>query len=73
MSGGGMGGGRPRGAPTQDDTPQPQIEPYAQYVIVEQVTTAYLDAYVKEDPIAQEWLQRNAPRWIGGRAQWQMK
>ena len=73
MSGGPPGGGRHRGEADQHDAPTPQIEPYAQYVLVEQVTTAYLDAYLKDDPIAQEWLQRNASRWIGPRAQWQMK
>jgi len=73
MAGGPPGGGRHRGEADQHDAPTPQIEPYAQYVLVEQVTTAYLDAYLKDDPIAQEWLQRNASRWIGPRAQWQMK
>jgi hypothetical protein len=73
VAGGPPGGGRPRGEADQHDAPTPQVEPYAQYVIVEQVTTAYLDAYLKDDPIAQEWLQRNASRWIGPRAQWQMK
>jgi hypothetical protein len=81
MGGGGMGGnsgsppsgGGGRRNASEDETAQPQIEPYAQYVIVEQITTAYLDAYLKDDPIAREWLQRNAPRWIGARGQWQMK
>ena len=33
--------------------------------LIQGVTTAYLDAYLKQDAIASEWLQRNARRWIG--------
>jgi hypothetical protein len=36
---------------------------------VERVTTAYLDAMVKADPIATEWLERNATRWLGDSAE----
>jgi hypothetical protein len=28
------------------------------------VTTAFLDAYVKNDVVAQEWLEKDAPRWL---------
>lgn len=31
------------------------------------VTTAFLDAYVKKDPIAAEWLQKDAQHWVGER------
>jgi len=32
---------------------------------VQSVTTAYLDAVVKNDPVAQEWLAKDARRWLG--------
>ena len=32
---------------------------------VEGVTTAYLDATVKNDGVAQEWLHKDAGRWLG--------
>jgi predicted dienelactone hydrolase len=34
-------------------------------IIVERVSLAFLDAYVKDDPVAREWLARDARRWIG--------
>jgi hypothetical protein len=36
---------------------------------VEAVTTAYLDAIVKDDPLASEWLSRNAKSWLGDSAE----
>jgi hypothetical protein len=36
---------------------------------VQRVTTAYLDATVKGDPIALEWLERDATRWLGDSAE----
>ncbi|MBS4095952.1 MAG: hypothetical protein KGZ83_03830 [Sulfuricella sp.] len=33
------------------------------------VTTAYLDAVVKNDPVAWEWLAKDARRWLGDSAQ----
>jgi hypothetical protein len=36
---------------------------------VERVTTAYLDVMVKSDPVAQEWLDRDATRWLGDSAE----
>jgi hypothetical protein len=35
---------------------------------VQGVTTAYLDATVKNDPLASAWLSRDANRWLGGSA-----
>ena len=35
---------------------------------VQGVTTAYLDATVKDDPLASHWLARDANRWLGGSA-----
>ena len=36
---------------------------------VQAVTTAYLDAVVADDPLALEWLTRNAQRWLGESAE----
>jgi dienelactone hydrolase len=41
--------------------------------LIRGVTTAFLDAYVRKDPIAAEWLHKNARRWIGERGTWQYK
>ena len=40
---------------------------------VQGVSTAFLDATVKGDPIAREWLLRNAARWLGDSAVLQSK
>jgi hypothetical protein len=36
---------------------------------VQHVTLSFLDAYVKNDPVAREWLARDAPRWLKGRGE----
>ena len=36
---------------------------------VQGVTTAFLDAYVKQDPVAREWLDRDASRWLKARGE----
>lgn len=36
---------------------------------IQGVTTAFLDAYLKEDSIAREWLDRNASRWLRDRGE----
>jgi dienelactone hydrolase len=41
--------------------------------VVGDVTTAFLDAYLKKDSIAQEWLHKDARRWIGDRAELRWK
>ena len=40
---------------------------------VQSVTAAFLDAIVKNDPIASEWLSRNAKSWLGETADLQSK
>jgi hypothetical protein len=40
---------------------------------VQSVTTAFLDAIVKNDPVGSEWLSRNAKRWLGESADLQSK
>jgi dienelactone hydrolase len=37
--------------------------------LIQGVTTAFLDAYLKHDPFAQEWLRLDARRWIGDRGE----
>lgn len=32
---------------------------------VQGVSTAFLDAYLRQDATAQEWLRKDAPRWLG--------
>ena len=41
--------------------------------LVQGVTTAFLDSYLKADSIAQEWLRKDARRWIGGRGELKRK
>lgn len=41
--------------------------------LIEGVTTAFLDAYLKGDPIAREWLRKDAGRWIGERGELRRK
>ncbi len=37
--------------------------------VVKSVSTAFLDAYMKDDAIAREWLAKDAPRWLKGRGE----
>jgi dienelactone hydrolase len=49
-----------------------KISPTAQaigVIAIQGVTTAFLDAYVKNDPIAREWLDKDASRWIKDRGE----
>lgn len=39
-----------------------------QVLRIQSVTTAFLDRTVKDDPIAAEWMDRDARRWIGDSA-----
>jgi hypothetical protein len=40
---------------------------------IQSVSTAFLDSTVKSDPIAREWLTRNARQWLGDSAVFQSK
>ena len=40
---------------------------------IQGVTTAFLDAYVKEDSIAREWLDKGASRWLRERGELKRK
>ncbi len=35
-------------------------------IAAEAVSTAFLDATLREDPLARDWLQTHAARWLGG-------
>ncbi len=46
---------------------RPTLSPTARAIgiaAIQGVSTAFLDAYVKEDAIAQEWLAKDARRWL---------
>ena len=34
-------------------------------IAAQDITTAFLDAYLKDDPLAREWLAAGAARWLG--------
>ncbi len=64
---GGPDDGGPAGTVMQSATLREQ-----ELVAIESVSTAFLDATVKSDSIAREWLQKNAPGWLTDEAnlQW---
>jgi hypothetical protein len=37
------------------------------------VTTAFLDAYLKKDTVAVEWLEKDAPRWLREKGEFKKK
>jgi hypothetical protein len=53
---GGGGAGRPE---------IPRLSP-KQTAAIQAISVAFLDATLKQDPVAAEWLSRNAPHWLGG-------
>lgn len=61
---GGMGGMRSGGPPGMEGPRRAGGGARRQTVIVERVSLAFLDAFVKQDPVAAEWLARDAARWI---------
>jgi hypothetical protein len=64
------GGGQTSGGSTGGGEARVPPEAWADRLNrVERVTTAYLDAMVKSDPVAQEWLDRDATRWLGDSAE----
>jgi len=42
-------------------------------IAVQDVSTAFLDAYLREDAMAREWLRVDAPRWLGTAAELRRK
>lgn len=63
---GGMMGTPPSGGGGERGGPGPFADQHAS--LVQTVSTAFLDAVIKNDPIADEWLHRNATRWLAGQA-----
>ncbi len=56
--------------PTGARTPQVSPTRSAMAVVaLQKVSLAFLDAYLRQDPIAAEWLERDASRWLGEGAQ----
>jgi predicted dienelactone hydrolase len=41
--------------------------------LIQGITTAFLDAYLKQDTVALEWLRKDAKRWVGDRGELQRK
>jgi len=41
--------------------------------LIQGVTTAFLDSYLKQDPTAKEWLQKDVARWLGERGELKRK
>jgi hypothetical protein len=65
-------GGGSRGDDRAASPVSKQLSPdvWAEHLLyIQSVTTAYLDAIVRNDPIAQEWLAKNARRWLGDGAE----
>lgn len=66
--GGGMDGGD-RGGPGMGGGNNGK----RQRLYVQHVSTAWLDEQVRQDPIAREWLERNAPAWLDEAARLQRR
>jgi len=74
--GGGMGGpgGMPGATPGEARFRKSAANgTQRQVLIVERVSLAFLDAAIKGDPVAREWLVRDAVRWIDPLARLEMK
>ena len=80
--GGGMGGpsggmGGPGGGMDGGDRGGPGMgggnDGKRQRLYVQHVSTAWLDEQVRQDPIAREWLERNAPAWLDEAARLQRR
>jgi len=54
-------------------SPGASLQYAKQIAQVQSVTTAFLDEMMKSDPIASEWLSRNAKPWLGESAELQSK
>lgn len=82
--GGGMGGGGPRGGAggpppdgdgmTRGDRPDGggRSDPQREALAIQSVSLAFLDATLRNDDMAAEWLTRNGPIWLEavGQLQW---
>jgi pimeloyl-ACP methyl ester carboxylesterase len=61
-------GGRPPSGPMASPTDRA-----LNVSLIQGVSTAFLDAYLKHDAVAQEWLRKDAKRWVGDRGDLQRK
>ena len=62
--GGPQGGMRPGGGSDVLPVPRARTDVARQRIVIQQVTLAFLDATLRDDAIAREWLERNAPAWL---------
>lgn len=70
--GGGSNSNKPGGHDAKEFPGARQFSPTIEAMgisAIQGVTTAFLDAYVKNDPIALEWLRTDAPRWVRDRGE----
>jgi uncharacterized membrane protein YgcG len=74
-SGGPGGGGRgmPDGMSSGSRIDASPTAQALRQVAAESVSLAFLDAYLRDDAIAREWLARDAPRWLARNAELQVK
>lgn len=63
-AGGPQGGMRPGGGNDMPPNPRARADVARQRIAIQQVTLAFLDATLRDDAIAREWLERNAPIWL---------
>ncbi len=63
----GAGGGRPSGIAASP------TERAVNTSLIQAVSTAFLDAFLKHDSIARKWLNKSAGRWIGDRGELKRK
>ena len=68
VTAGGSGLGAPRGAPR--DATMSATDQAISETLATGTSVAFLDAYLKQDPLAQQWLGKPATDWIGGLAEW---
>jgi dienelactone hydrolase len=71
-----VGSGRDRSAAAGDGAGNGNLttsELQMRVIAAQQVSTAFLDAYVKDDPLAREWLAADAGRWLGAAGQLRRK
>ncbi|HNI00546.1 MAG TPA: hypothetical protein PK958_16465, partial [Rhodocyclaceae bacterium] len=61
---GGPQGDGPSGGNGMSQIPHALADVARQRIAVQQVTLAFLDATLRDDAIAREWLERNAPAWL---------
>lgn len=72
-SSGGFGGGMGRGGGAPGGGAMGGMNLQRQRLLVQHVSTAWLDEQLRQDPIAREWLERNAPLWMEAEARLQRR